>query len=133
MTPSPEPIRLEGVPPDRFGGDRSRIRRFLTYFNQSMAMNDDTAITTNPLRRRACLLPLLEGPDVESWSELSYDRLNKIRSGGLPLLPETLAWDLLESDLLRVFVDHAECERALGDLKRLPMKDDAIMVLVDGI
>jgi hypothetical protein len=73
MTSSPEPIRLEGFPPDRFGGERFRTGRFLIQFNQFMAMNDGAAITANPLRRCACLLPLVEGPDIEIWSERSYN------------------------------------------------------------
>ena len=81
-------------------------------------MNDGAAVTTNPLRRCECLLPLVEGPDVESWSERSYDQLNEIRSGALPLFSETSARDLL-SDFLRVCIDHAKHERAPDDLKRI--------------
>lgn len=56
-------------------------------------MNDGTANITNPLNRAV------------------------IRSGALPLVPGTSAWDLLEPDFLRVFVDHAERERALDGIR----------------
>ena len=98
-TDSPsEPIRFEGIPPHRFSGSRSRTRRFLTQFNQFMDMNDGAAITMNPLRRCAYFLSPIKGPDVESWIEPSYDRLNRIRS--LPPLPSITARGLLESDFL---------------------------------
>ena len=78
---------------------------------------------TNSLRHLAYFLFLVEGPDVESWTgERSYE-VAHCHSSREPLEP----------DVLRVFVDHAERERALDDLKRLSMKDDAVTVLVDGI
>ena len=43
-------LRLEGNPPDRFNGDRSRTRHFLTQFRQFMLMNDGPPSRKTTLR-----------------------------------------------------------------------------------
>jgi hypothetical protein len=50
---------------------------------------------------------LIEGPNVEGWSERAYARLDKIQSGATLLPPNTTAWDILEEDFLQSFVDCA--------------------------
>jgi len=46
---------------------------------------------------------------------------------GKPLLPtDSTAWDVLESDLRWSFIDYAEQEHALKEMRELSMKNNAI-------
>jgi len=82
-------LRLEGNPPDRFNGDRSRTRRFLTQFRQFMFMNDGATIAQNDIKKCTYFLSLLEGPQVEGWSEAKYDWLDKIKRDPRELMGRT--------------------------------------------
>jgi len=72
-------LRLEGNPPDRFNGDRTRTRRFLTQFRQFMLMNDSATIAQNDIKKCTYFLSLLEGPQVDGWSKMKYDWLDAIK------------------------------------------------------
>jgi len=70
---------LEGNPPDRFNGDRARTHQFLTQFRQFMLMNDGAMIAQNDIKKCTYFLSLLEGPQVDGWSEMKYDWLDSIK------------------------------------------------------
>jgi len=72
-------LHLKGHPPDHFHGDRSRTRRFLTQFRQFMLMNDGATIAQNDIKKCTYFLSLLEGPQVDGWSEMKYDWLDAIK------------------------------------------------------
>jgi len=82
-----EYVQLEGVPPERFDGDRARTRHFLNRFNRFALMNRNVAIMKSALKRCAYFLSLIEGPNVEGWSERAYERLDKIQQGIMTLPP----------------------------------------------
>jgi hypothetical protein len=42
-------------------------------------------------------------------------------------LPDSTAWDVLESDFRQLFIDCAEHERALEEMRELSMKDNAVV------
>jgi len=75
-------LHLEGNPLDRFNSDRTRTRRFLTQFrnfHQFMLMNDGATIAQNDIKKCTYFLSLLEGPQVDRWSEMKYDWLDTIK------------------------------------------------------
>jgi len=96
---STEYVRLEGIPPERFDGDRAQTRNFLNRFKRFVLMNKDATVMKDVLKQCAYFLSLIEGPNVEGWSERAYGLLKKIQSGTTPLPPNTAAWELLEKDL----------------------------------
>jgi len=51
---------------------------------------------------------------------------DKVASGKPSLRTDSTAWDILESDLQRLFIDYAEQEHALKEMRELSMKDNAI-------
>ena len=72
-------LRLEGNPPNRFDGNRSRTCHFLMQFHQFMLMNNGATIAQNDIKKCTYSLSLLEGPQVDGWSEMKYDWLNAIK------------------------------------------------------
>jgi len=70
---------LEGNPPDCFNGDRTCTQHFLTQFHQFMLMNDGTTIAQNNIKKCTYFLSLLEGPQVDGWSEMKYNWLDSIK------------------------------------------------------
>jgi hypothetical protein len=99
---------------------------FLNRFKRFALMNKDATVMKDTLKRCAYFLSLIEGPNVEGWSERAYARLDKIQRGTTSLPPDTTAWDLLEKDFLRSLTDYAERERACDELKSLSMRGDVI-------
>src|SRR5712691_7071930 len=88
-------------------GNRAQTRMFLNHFKRFALMNKDATVMKDTLKRCAYFLSLIEGPNVEGWSERAYARLDKIQRGMTLLPPDTTAWDLLEKDFLRSLTDYA--------------------------
>jgi len=129
MNSTPEYVRLEGVSPECFDGDHARTRNFLNRLKRFALMNDDAVVVKNTLKRCTYSLTLIDGPNVEGWSERAYrcirpTRQNSERSNDAS--PNKTAWDVLEEDFLQSFVDYVERERACGKIKRLSMTDGRI-------
>ena len=118
-------LHLEGNPPDRFNGDRSCTCRFLMQFCQFMLMNDGATIAQNDIKKCTYFLSLLEGPQVEGWSEAKYDWLDRIKRDPRELMGRTL-WATLMLSFLDTFTDFAEAEKAQNAMKALKMRDGKI-------
>jgi len=116
---------LEGNPPDRFDGNRSHTRRFLTQFRQFMLMNDGATIAQNDIKKCTYFLSLLEGPQVDGWSEMKYDWLDAIKKDPR-LLMGCSPWEVMMQDFLDAFTNFAECEQAQNALKQWRMKEGKI-------
>jgi len=118
-------LRLEGNPLDRFNGDRSHMRRFLTQFCQFMLMNDRATIAQNDIKKCTYFLSLMEGPQVEGWSEAKYDWLDQVKRDPRALMGRT-PWNVLMHSFLDAFTDFAEAEKAQNAMKQLKMTDGKI-------
>jgi len=118
-------LRLEGNPPDRFNGDRSRMRRFLTQFHQFMLMNDRATIVQNDIKKCTYFLSLMGGPEVDGWTEAKYDWLDKIKRDPRLLMGCT-PWGTLMHNFLDTFTNFAEAEKAQNAMKLLRMCDGKI-------
>jgi len=118
-------LRLEGNPPDHFNGDRSHMRRFLTQFRQFMLMNDGATIAQNDIKKCTYFLSLMEGPQVEGWSEAKYDWLDRIKHDPRKLMGRT-PWNTLMLAFLDAFTDFAEAEKAQNAMKQLKMREGKI-------
>jgi hypothetical protein len=105
-------VRLEGIPPEKFTGERGQTIPFLTKFKRYMLMNNDAAIARNPYKRSAFFLSLIGGTKTDGWVERSYDWLDRVERDPTILPYDTTAWEVLESEFKRSFVDYAEHEKA---------------------
>ena len=119
-------LRLEGMPPDRFDGNRERTLCFLTQFKRFMLMNDGAMISCNLIKRCAYFLSLIEGSKVEGWTDHSYEWLDKVQTGKTTIPFGMTAWEVLECNFCNTFVDYAKHEHAADDLKKLCMKEGRI-------
>jgi hypothetical protein len=73
-------IHLEGIPPNKFEGDRPKTLPFLTQFKQFMLMNCHATITQDPYMKSAFFLSLIDGPKVEGWTQCTYDWLDQVKA-----------------------------------------------------
>ena len=89
-------------------------------------MNDDSRISKNPMKRSAYFLTQIRGPDVREWVKIQRKWLAEVQAD-LSLLPfHMTAWQVLEKEFKKAFIDYAEQERAREDIKKLRMKDGNI-------
>ena len=58
-------VRLEGIPPNKFDGDRSTMHQFLVQFKQFMIMNNEANIAQNLMFKAAYFLLLMDGSKVK--------------------------------------------------------------------
>ena len=70
-------------------------------------------------------LSLLEGPQVEGWSEAKYDWLDTIKCDPRALMGQT-PWVVLMCDCLDAFTDFAKSEKAQNAIRNLKMKEGKI-------
>ena len=94
MNSTPEYVRLEGVCLEGFDGDHARTRNFLNRFKRFALINDNV-VMKNTLKRCAYILSLIDGPNVEGWSERAYDHSTKFRAVKRRF---PTAWGVLEED-----------------------------------
>ena len=118
-------LHLEGYPPNRFDGNHVHTHRFLTQFRQFMLMNDGATIAQNDIKKCTYFLSLLEGPQVDGWSEMKYDWLDAIKKDPHLLLGRS-PWEVMMQDFLDAFTNFAEREQAQNTLKQWKMKDSKI-------
>ena len=114
---------LEGAPPTKFNGDRSKALLFLARFKGFMLMNRGADISKDPVKKSAYFLSLVEGPDVEAWLVRNYDWLDSIDDNPRNLDLEMDAWKVVERNFKSAFVDYTEQDRdrALDELKKVKM------------
>jgi Retrotransposon gag protein len=118
-------IGLEGIPPDRFEGDKARSMAFLTRFKGFMIMNRNASIARDPFKKCAYFLSLIGGPKVDGWVQRNYDWPDKVKRDTSHLrVPFGMTpWEALEADFKRSFIDPAEHKRAQDELRKLKMKE----------
>jgi Retrotransposon gag protein len=119
-------VRLEGIPPEKFTGERGQTIPFLTKFKRFILMNRDAAIARDPYKRSAFFLSLIGGTKTDGWVERSYDWLNRAERDPSILPYDTTAWEVLESEFRRAFVDYAEHEKAQDEIQRLKMTNENV-------
>jgi hypothetical protein len=73
-----KPMRLKGIPPKLFTGDRSQTFNFLNQFKRFMRTNHDTTIARSPFKKSTYFLSLIEGPDTEGWTTCQDEWLNEV-------------------------------------------------------
>jgi hypothetical protein len=119
-------VRLEGIPPDRFTGDRSRTLDFLSEFDMYMMMNMGSAIEKNPFKKTSYFLSLIGGPKAQGWKNrmIKYAKTASCKPSMLPYRMDI--WDVAEAEFKKAFLDYAEHERASDDLAKLRMKDGLV-------
>ena len=88
-----------------------------------MLMNDDSRISKNPMKRSAYFLTLIWGPDVCGWVKFQRKWLADVQADPSLLPFHMTAWQVLEREFKKAFIDYAEQERACEDIKKLQMKD----------
>src|SRR5712691_9003946 len=115
-------LRLEGNPPDRFTGDRARTRRFLTQFRQFMLMNDGATIANNDIKKCTYFLSLLEGPQVEGWSEMKYTWLDEVKHDPSLLMGRS-PWTVMMCDFLDAFTDFTKSKKAQNAMRMWKMRE----------
>jgi hypothetical protein len=119
-------VCLEGIPPNKFEGDRAKTLPFLTQFKRFMLMNHHTTIAQDPYMKAAFFLSLMDGPKVEGWTQCTYDWLDQVEADPSQLPFKMSAWQALEADFKRSFVNYAKHEHAQDELRKLKMKDSNV-------
>ncbi|KAH9967699.1 hypothetical protein BJV74DRAFT_910148 [Russula compacta] len=87
---------LEGNPPTKFDGDRSKTQIFLCPFGCFVMMNRSATITKDPMTKCAYFLSLIEGPKVNGLAQWSLDWLNRVKNDPTEIPFEMNAWEVLE-------------------------------------
>jgi hypothetical protein len=119
-------IHLEGIPSNKFEGDRVKTLPFLTQFKQFMLMNHWATNAQDPYMKAAFFLSLMDGPKVEGWTQHTYDWLDQVEADP-SLLPFRMnAWQALETDFKKSFVNYAEHKHTQDELRKLKMKDSNV-------
>jgi hypothetical protein len=119
-------IRLEGIPPKQFDGDRAKTLSFLTQFKWFMLMNHWATIAQDPYMKAAFFLSLMDSPKVEGWTQWTYDWLDQVEMD-LSLLPFKMnTWQALEANFKWSFVDYAKHKCTQDELRKLKMKDSNV-------
>jgi hypothetical protein len=124
--PDDRNVRLEGIPPNKFEGDRAKTLPFLTQFKWFMLMNCRATIAQDPYMKSAFFLSLMDGPKVEGWTQCTYDWLDQVEADPSQLPFKMTAWQALEADFKWSFVDYAEHECVQDELRKLKMKDSNV-------
>ena len=84
-----------------------------------MLMNDDSHISKNPMKRSAYFLTLIRGPNVRGWVKFQRKWLADIQADPSLLPFRMTAWQVLEREFKKAFIDYAEQERAHEEIKKL--------------
>ena len=116
---------LLGIFPHRFEGGREHTQLFLKQFKQFMMMNRNAFIARDPIAHCLYFFSLLKGPEAELWVERNDSWLLEVESDP-SLLTGKSAWDILEEDFKKSFVNYAGPERAFMDIQKLKMKEDKV-------
>jgi hypothetical protein len=115
--------RLEGIPPKTYDGDRAQTHYFFTQFKRFALMNRDAKLIKDPVSRCAYFLSLIDGPRVKGWVQRQLNWLDKVEERDEVLPWNMNAWDILQREFKKAFVDYAEHERAYNELRALKIKD----------
>jgi hypothetical protein len=115
--------RLEGIPPKPYDGDRAQTHYFFSQFKRFVLMNKEAKLIKDPISRCAYFLSLIDGDKVKGWVQRQLNWLDRVEERD-EILPWNMnAWDVLQREFKKAFVDYAEHERAYNGLRVLKMKD----------
>jgi hypothetical protein len=106
--PDDKNICLEGIPPNKFEGDRVKTLPFLIQFKWFMLINCHSTIVQNPYMKSAFFLSLIDGPKVEGWTQHTYDWLDQVEANPFQLPFKMSTWQALEADFKQSFIDYTE-------------------------
>src|ERR1700733_1793301 len=118
--------RLERVVPAKFNGDRGKTEEFLHEFKRYVRINNDADIMCNPTKKCNFFLSLMEGKDTRGFVYQMGDWLDEVNDDPDILPYNRNAWQVLEAENKKAFVDYAEEEKANEELRRLRMKDENV-------
>jgi hypothetical protein len=121
-----KPRRLEGVVPSKFNGDRSRTEDFLHEFKRYARMNAGADIMRDPYKKCDFFLSLMEGEDTRGFVYQQGDWLDRVIDDPDELPWRMNAWQALEAEYKKAFIDYAEQEKANDDLRKLRMKGENV-------
>jgi hypothetical protein len=124
--PSDSNVHLEGIPPNKFKGDRAKTVPFLTQFKRFMLMNQHAAIVQDPYMKSAFFLSLIDGPKVKGWTQCTYDWLDQVKADPTMLPFKMTAWQALEANFKQSFINYVKHEHAQDELRKLKMKDSNV-------
>ena len=96
-----------------------------------MLINNGATIAQNDIKKCTYFLSLLEGPQVDGWSEMKYDWLDSIKKDPRQLMGNT-PWEVMMQDFLDTFTDFAEQEKAQNAIKAWKMKEGKIDEYIAG-
>jgi hypothetical protein len=91
-----------------------------------MLMNCCVTIAQDPYIKAAFFLSLMDSPKVEGWTQHTYDWLEQVEADPSQLPFKMTAWQALEANFKRLFIDYAEHERVQDELRKLKMKDSNV-------
>jgi len=96
-----------------------------------MLMNDGATIANNDIKKCTYFLSLLEGPQVDGWSEMKYTWLDDIKRDP-SLLMGCSPWTVMMCDFLDAFTDFAESEKAQNAMRTWKMHDSKVDEYIAG-
>ena len=108
--------RLEGNPPIKSNGNRSKMVEFLGQFKCFIRINKATTIAKDPYKKSAYFLLLLKGPNIKGWLARQDKWLDKVDKDPTILPWRMNEWDVLESKFKKAFTNYAEQEKANEEL-----------------
>jgi Retrotransposon gag protein len=88
-----------------------------------MLMNRNVAIACDPCAKAAFFLSLIGGPKVEGWIQHTYDWLDNVKADPSLLPFKMNAWQALEAEFKKAFIDYTAHKRAQDKLRKLKMKE----------
>jgi hypothetical protein len=118
--------RLEGDPPQRYDGDRTKTRQFVKEFQLWWRLNRRHKKMKLPADRVALALTYIKGPKVNNWVYRQIELLSKRVDGDGRHSPdyhesEEELWTNFVDDFIKAFIHTAGKEEAFSQLRALNM------------
>ncbi len=118
--------QLEGNPPDKFNGERNDTNNFLMQFHQFMSLDQDAAITRDPIKKATYFLFFMKGNKMKGWTRMQSEWLQDVEDN-IEILPRTRnTWQVVKHNFKQVFIDYVVKEKAQDELHKLKMKEGNI-------
>jgi hypothetical protein len=117
---------LQGIPPEKFDGERNDTEDFLMRFKHHMALNRDSAIAVDPIKKAMYFLSFMKGSKTRGWLRIQSSWLEELEEDPsiLPIMKN--AWQVVEHNFRQAFVDYSVKEKVQDALHKLEMKEGNI-------
>jgi hypothetical protein len=79
-------------------------------------MNKEAKLIKDPISRCAYFLSLIDGPRVKGWVQRQLNWLDRVKERDEVLPWNMNAWDVLQKEFKKAFMDYAEHKRAYNEL-----------------